>query len=180
MTQEFETANYERIGFKNLADLKAYGNLLGKSYTGDSFEDAHMAIFNESIDDKLKRTDRLFVTKLKYVNPEIYNFTVDIGQSDTSVKESTFIIPFQFKVKYATFQLTPILDTAGSHDPLFMNVRNYSITDNMITISIGTFRPAVSGNTAKENEIKGWGIEVKAHLQVSIFESEIPVLIITS
>ena len=177
---------YESIGFDDITKMMEYGKLIGKNYEGVevlgqgksklNLHDAHNTIFGETIEARKARRDKFFPDPLpvKPVAPNplstTFGFMINIGTSLSDpfkVTDHNITIPnislLKPTSKNIILQTTTMLDNGSYHDQLTSNIRWYNFEGDILKISFTTFRA--------NNE--GWGLHVKVHLLVIIFEKDI-------
>jgi hypothetical protein len=165
----------EETGFSSLEDLKAYGLLIGKSYTRNIFEEGYKFIFNETIADKIKRREKFILQQNKPTLPHTvyqFGFILDIGANMGTpfiVKDFTIPIPNISSINQelkCLLQITAHLNNDNIHDEIFMNIIHFRFEGDLLKISV---------NTIKSNGT-GWGTHLQAHLLVSIFNTNLPII----
>ena len=100
-----------------------------------------------------------------------YSFILHIGSS--SANQKTSIFKFQFPsalnitYKNLNLQVSLILETVRHNDDIFINIRHYEVIDtNTNTIVF------VTVNTHRSSKDLHWGLHLKAHLLMTILNTE--------
>ena len=100
-----------------------------------------------------------------------YGFILNIGSSSASQKTSIFKFKFpsalNITYKNLNLQVPLILETVRHNDDIFINIRHYEVIDtNTNTIVF------VTVNTHRSSKDLHWGLHLKAHLSMTILNTE--------
>jgi hypothetical protein len=167
---------YKKIGFESIDKMIEYGNFINKPYQGLNIHDAHKTIFGNELEGHRNRRSMFFpepiISPPVIPNPKTttFGFILNIGTSPESsfkVNDYVFSLTNLNLLKPTNdntiLQITPILETEVYHDQIYSNIRWCRFKNDTIRISTNTIRTT--------NE--GWGLHVKAHLLLTIFENSI-------
>jgi hypothetical protein len=179
---------YDLIGFSSIERMIEYGRSIGKNYEGfnvpgvginmHNIHHAHMAIFNETMENKIQRRKKFFperdpiVQPVKPPNPKIttFAFILQIGPSTNSFKINDYVFTvtnlnlLKPSQNNTNLQITALLESEQYHDQIYTIIRWYRFENDNIRLSTNTVRTS--------NE--GWGLHVKAHLLLNVFEENVP------
>jgi len=112
------------------------------------------------------------LTGLRPLPYQQYGFILNIGSSSTSQKTTTHSVklPLHKNLTYKkiNLQLTLIQETHHHNDELFASIKKYSF-ENVPTLNSFIMIVVDSHRSSKE---LGWGLHLKAHLLITIFETE--------
>lgn len=142
---------------------------------GANIHEAHKAIFDEELEARMIRVNKFFPDPVPVIvipNPKVYTFgfILYIGpslQSSFKVNDFVFSVTNLNLLKptnnNTVLQITLLLEDQGYHDEIYSNIRWYRFENDTIRLSTNTVRTT--------NE--GWGLHVKAHLLLTIFENDV-------
>ncbi len=166
---------YKKIGFESIDKMIEYGNLINKPYQGLNIHDAHKTIFGNELEGHRNRRSKFFpdviIIPPKPPNPKVstFGFKLDIGTSTESFKVNDYVLSVRNlnllkpTNNNSILQITAILESEQYHDQIYTTIRWYRFEGDKLRISTNTVRTT--------NE--GWGLHVKAHLLVTIFENNL-------
>jgi hypothetical protein len=174
---------YNKIGFESIEKLKAYGNFIGKDYTGDNLSDCYRFIFGKDVNAVIRRRALLLSTvesDTGFVPNKVWTFgcMLVIGSNfneDVENKVSSFDIPLgpvpRGRVdlnKRCIIQLTPNQNYYNTEVQLVVNIMEHHI---LLTEKGEATLKLVLNTTAKT---KQWdNNEASVYLTVFIYENEV-------